>query len=156
MKSVLAVQLKRLGDLILTTPSLVAMGQTMPQAKIPLLIDRYSEELAPALPMVDEIFTYDRKRSLPIWLKLLFREYDYCLDFTGNDRSALVAFFSKAAERVSFSFFARQRHRSWIYTDLVSSSVRDLHTIDHYLYLTPFLGFSCPFPSPPLLLTHDT
>jgi len=95
MKSVLAVQLKRLGDLILTTPALVALRQTMPQARITLLIDRYSEELAPALPMVDEIFTYDRRRSLPIWLKLLFREYDYCLDFTGNDRSALVAFFPK-------------------------------------------------------------
>ncbi len=155
MKSVLAVQLKRLGDLILTTPALVALRQTMPQAKITLLIDRYSEELAPALPMVDEIFTYDRKRSLPIWLKLLFREYDYCLDFTGNDRSALVAFFSKAAERVSFSFVARQRHRSWIYTDLVSSSVRDLHTIDHYLDLSRFLGFSGPVPEPTLKLPED-
>jgi ADP-heptose:LPS heptosyltransferase len=155
MKSVLAVQLKRLGDLILTTPALVALRQTMPQAKITLLIDRYSEELAPALPMVDEIFTYDRKRSLPIWLKLLFREYDYCLDFTGNDRSAMVAFFSKAAERVSFSFVARQRHRSWIYTDLVSSSVRDLHTIDHYLDLSRFLGFSGPVPEPTLKLPED-
>jgi len=155
MKSVLAVQLKRLGDLILTTPALLALRQTMPQARITLLIDRYSEELAPALPMVDEIFIYDRKRSLPIWLKLLFREYDYCLDFTGNDRSALVAFFSKAAERVSFSFVARQRHRSWIYTDLVSSSVRDLHTIDHYLDLSRFLGFSGPVPEPTLKLPGD-
>src|SRR5258708_19896295 len=145
MKLVLAVQLKRLGDLILTTPALVALRQTMPQARITLLIDRYSEELAPALSMVDEIYTYDRKRSLPIWLKLLFREYDYCLDFTGNDRSALVAFFSKAPDRVSFSFVARRRHRAWIYTDLVSSSVPDLHTIDPYLSLRP----SVPFPGPP-------
>src|SRR5260370_11251086 len=155
MKSVLAVQLKRLGDLILTTPALVALRQTMPQARITLLIDRYSEELAPALSMVDEIYTYDRKRSLPIWLKLLFREYDYCLDFTGNDRSALVAFFSKAAERVSFSFVARRLHRSWIYTDLVSSSVRDLHTTDHYLDLSRFIGFSGPAPAPTLKLPED-
>jgi ADP-heptose:LPS heptosyltransferase len=155
MKSVLAVQLKRLGDLILTTPALVALRQTMPEARITLLIDRYSEELAPALPMVDEIFTYDRRRSLPIWLKLLFREYDYCLDFTGNDRSALVAFFSKAADRVSFSFVARRRHRSWIYTDLVSSSVRDLHTINHYLDLSRFIGFSGPAPEPTLKLPED-
>jgi ADP-heptose:LPS heptosyltransferase len=155
MKSVLAVQLKRLGDLILTTPALVALRQTMPQAKITLLIDHYSEELVPALPMVDEIWIYDRKGSLPIWLKLLFREYDYCLDFTGNDRSALVAFFSKAAERVSFSFVARRRHRAWIYTDLVSSSVRDLHTIDHYLDLSRFIGFSGPAPEPTLQLPED-
>jgi len=155
MKSVLVVQLKRIGDLILTTPALVALRQAMPQAKITLLIDRYSEEVAPALPMVDEIFTYDRKRSLPIWLKLLFREYDYCLDFTGNDRSALVAFFSKAADRVSFSFVARRRHRAWIYTDLVSSSVRDLHTIDHYLDLSRSVGFSGPAPELTIKLPED-
>jgi ADP-heptose:LPS heptosyltransferase len=155
MKSVLAVQLKRLGDLILTTPALVALRQAMPQAKITLLIDRYSEELVPALPMVDEIWTYDRRRSLPIWLKLLFREYDYCFDFTGNDRSALVAFLSKAADRVSFSFVARRRHRAWIYTDLVSSSVRDLHTIDHYLDLSRFIGFSGPTPEPTINLPED-
>jgi ADP-heptose:LPS heptosyltransferase len=150
MKSILAVQLKRLGDLILTTPALVALRQTMPEAKITLLIDHYSEEVAPALPMVDEILAYDRKRSLPIWLKLLFREYDYCLDFTGNDRSALIAFFSKASERVSFSFVGRRRHRAWIYTDLVSSSVRDLHTVDHYLDLSRFIGYSGS--APPLML----
>ena len=155
MKSILVVQLKRLGDLILTTPALVGLRQAMPQAKITLLIDRYSEELVPALPMVDEILTYDHRRSLPIWLKLLFREYDYCLDFTGNDRSALVAFFSKAADRVTFSFVARRRHRSWIYTDLVSSSLRDLHTIDHYLDLSRFIGFSGPAPEPTLTLPED-
>jgi ADP-heptose:LPS heptosyltransferase len=155
MKSVLVVQLKRLGDLILATPALVGLRQTMPEAKITLLIDRYSEELAPALPMVDEIWTYDRKSSLPIWLKLLFREYDYCLDFTGNDRSSLVAFLSKAPDRVSFSFVARRRHRAWIYTDLVSSSVRDLHTIDHYLDLSRSIGFSGPAPEPALKLPED-
>jgi ADP-heptose:LPS heptosyltransferase len=155
MKSVLVVQLKRLGDLILTTPALVALRRAMPQAKITLLIDSYSEEVAPALPMVDEIWIYNRKRSLPIWLKLLSREYDYCLDFTGNDRSALVAFFSKAADRMSFSFVALRRHRAWIYTDLVSSSVRDLHTVDHYLGLSRFIGFSGPAPEPTLKLPED-
>jgi ADP-heptose:LPS heptosyltransferase len=155
MKSILAVQLKRLGDLILTTPALIALRQTMPDARITLLIDDYSKELAPALSMVDEIWTYDRRRSLPTWLRLLVREYDFCLDFTGNDRSSLVAFFSKAAERVSFSFVARRRHRAWIYTDLVSSSVRDLHTVDHYLDLSRFVGFSGPAPSPALDLPDD-
>jgi ADP-heptose:LPS heptosyltransferase len=155
MKSILVVQLKRIGDLILTTPALVALRQALPDARVTLLIDQYSEELVPALSMVDEIWTYDRKGSLPTWLKLLFREYDFCLDFTGNDRSALVAFVSKASERVSFSFVARSRHRAWIYTDLVSSSVRDLHTIDHYLDLSRFLGFSGPTPEPVLDLPED-
>jgi ADP-heptose:LPS heptosyltransferase len=155
MKSILAVQLKRLGDLILTTPALVSLRQTMPEAKITLFIDYDARELAPALSMVDEILIYDRRRSLPTWLKLLVREYDYCLDFTGNDRSSLVAFFSKAAERVSFSFVERRRHRAWIYTDLISSSARDLHTIDHYVDLSRFVGFSGSVPPPTLELPES-
>jgi ADP-heptose:LPS heptosyltransferase len=154
-KSILVVQLKRLGDLILTTPALVAVRRAMPAAKITLFIDYYSRELAPAIPMVDEIWIYDRKRSLPTWLKLLVRDFDYCLDFTGNDRSSLVAFFSKAAQRVSFSFVARRRHRSWVYTDLVSSSARDLHTIDHYVDLSRFIGFDGAAPPPSLQIPAE-
>ena len=49
MKSILIVQLKRLGDLILTTPALAALREKHPGSQVTLLIDQYSRDLVPAL-----------------------------------------------------------------------------------------------------------
>jgi ADP-heptose:LPS heptosyltransferase len=135
MKSILVVQLKRLGDLILTTPALAALREEHPGSQVTLLIDHYSRDLVPALQHVDEVLVYERKRSFPIWLQLLRREFDLCIDCTGTDRSALISFLSKAAHRIIFRSVATHRLRSWVYTELVDVSVRNCHTIDLYLSL---------------------
>ena len=135
MKSILVVQLKRLGDLILTTPALAALREEHPGCQVTVLIDHYSRDLAPALQHIDEVLVYERKRSFPIWLQLLRREFDLCIDCTGSDRSALISFLSKASHRIIFRSVARHRLRSWIYTELVDVSVRNCHTIDLYLSL---------------------
>ena len=142
MNSILVVQLKRLGDIILTTPALSALRKIYPEAQITLLIDHHSAELAPAIADVNEVLIYNRNASFKLWFDLVRRGFDLCLDFTGNDRSALVSFLSKAAQRVGFSFVAKQAIRSWVYTHLVQSAVREKHTVDHYLDLVRSLGDS--------------
>lgn len=142
MNSILVVQLKRLGDVILTTPALNALRKLYPEARITLLIDYHSAELAPAIADVNEVLIYNRNASFNLWLDLVRRGFDLCLDFTGNDRSALVSFFSKAAQRVGFSFVAKRAIRSWVYTHLVQSVVREKHTVDHYFDLVRSLGDS--------------
>jgi heptosyltransferase III len=144
MNSILVVQLKRLGDIILTTPALHALRKIHPEAQITLLIDQHSAELAPAIADVNEVLIYNRNASLNLWFDLVRRRFDLCLDFTGNDRSALVSFFSKAAQRVAFSFVAKRAIRSWVYTRLVQSPVREKHTVDHYIDLVRSLGDSSP------------
>ena len=140
MNSILVVQLKRLGDLILTTPALSALRKIYPEAQITLLIDHHSAELAPAIADVNEVLIYKKNGSFNLWFDLVRREFDLCLDFTGNDRSALVSFLSKAAQRVGFSFVAKRAIRSWVYTRLVQSAVRERHTVDHYIDLVRSLG----------------
>ena len=142
MNSILVVQLKRLGDVILTTPALDALRKSYPKARITLLIDHHSSELAPAITDVDEVWIYQRKASFRLWLDLVRCGFDLCLDFTGNDRSALVTFLSKAAQRIGFSFVAKRPIRSWVYTRLVQSPVREKHTVDHYMDLVRSLGSS--------------
>jgi len=140
MNSVLAVQLKRLGDLVLTTPALNLLRKLYPASEITLLIDLHSHALAPAIAGVDQIWVHRGPKS--IWMNLLKAGFDLCLDFTGNDRSALVSLFSKAPRRIGFSFLARRPFRSLAYTRLVSSPVREKHTIEHYLDLVRSLANS--------------
>ena len=138
MNSVLVVQLKRLGDLVLTTPALSLLRRHYPAAKITLLIDRHSSALAPALTGADQIWVYRGTESL--WIDLLRTRFDLCLDFTGNDRSALISLLSRAPKRIGFSFLAKRPVRSWAYTQLVLSPAREKHTVDHYLDLVRSLG----------------
>jgi ADP-heptose:LPS heptosyltransferase len=144
MNSILVIQLKRLGDVILTTPALSELRKLYPQAHITLLLDRHSAAVAPAIAHVNEVWIYNRNASFNLWFDLVRSGFDLCLDFTGNDRSVLVSFLSKAAQRIGFSFVAKRAARSWVYTHLVKSPVREKHTIDHYIDLIRFLGDFVP------------
>jgi len=138
MQSLLVVQLKRLGDLVLTTPALSVLRRLYPEAQITLLIDRCSRALTPAIAQADRIWVYRGTES--IWMNLLKTRFDLCLDFTGNDRSALVSILSKAPRRVGFRFLTKRPARRWAYNCLVMSPVREKHTVDHYLDLVGSLG----------------
>jgi ADP-heptose:LPS heptosyltransferase len=144
MQTILAIQLKRLGDVILTTPALCGLRKLFPQAQITLLLDNHSAAVAPAIADVHEVWIYNHDGSFNLWFDLVRRGFDLCLDFTGNDRSALVSFLSKAAQRIGFGFVAKRAARSWGYTHLVQSSVRERHTAEHYLDLVRSLGAFVP------------
>jgi len=155
MNSILVIQLKRLGDVILTTPALRELRKLYPRARITLLLDHPSAAVAPAIADVDEVWIYDRNTSFNLWYDLVRRGFDLCLDFTGNDRSALISFFSKAAQRIGFSFVAKRLARSWGYTHLVRSPVREKHTVDHYIDLIRSLGDFVPERGVSLNLTES-
>jgi ADP-heptose:LPS heptosyltransferase len=144
MNFILVIQLKRLGDVILTTPALAELRKLYPQAHITLLLDHRSAAVAPAISDVNEVWIFNRDAPMNLWFDLVRRGFDFCLDFTGNDRSVLVSFLSKAAQRIGFSFVAKRAARSWVYTHLVQSPVREKHTADHYVDLIRFLGDFVP------------
>ena len=150
---ILALQLKRIGDLILTTPALWAVRQHLPKAHIVLAVEAGSQELLPAIDFVDETLIYERhgQNNGPLWRHLLLRHYDTCLDFTGNDRSALFAVMSKARRRIAFEWVQRSRFRRVFYNEFVSSSVRENHTVDHYLHLVRGLNLPIRKESPIVL-----
>jgi len=139
---ILLLQLKRIGDLIQTTPVVRALREAFPSAHLTLAVDDSASGL---LEMVDadEKWIY-RKGSLKAnrWLyeKLPFFRGEACLDFTGTDRSALLAGLSRARRRITYARFRGKFFRRWIYTDFVDSPVRERHTADHHLDLLRPLG----------------
>src|SRR5208282_1415376 len=109
MNSILVIQLKRIGDVIATTPALRALRKLYPEAHITLLLEEHSAAIAPALAtQINELWLYNRGASFNLWLNLVRRGFDLCLDFTGNDRSALITFLSKAARRLGYSDIAKR------------------------------------------------
>ncbi len=138
---ILALQLKRIGDLILTTPALFALRQNLPDAHITLAVESGSRELLPALDFVDASMVFNRDGcNGPLWRQLIFRGFDVCLDFSGTDRAALLAVLSKSPKRIAFESLHRSPLKAMCFNNFVRSSVRENHTCDHYLELLRPLG----------------
>lgn len=149
---ILLVQLKRIGDVVLTTPLIAPLRARFPGVEITLALDANAAALAPALD-ADAVLVFERGgRGWPFWRRVTVRPWDVCLDLTGNDRSALVTALSRATTRVSFQRFEQKPFRRVIYTRFVDSSVRDRHTVDHHTDLLQALGIDMENASPALNL----
>jgi ADP-heptose:LPS heptosyltransferase len=59
VKSILVIQLTKMGDFLQTTPLLYRIKQRYPHAKLAVLIDSRNIELAQGVPLVDEIIPLD-------------------------------------------------------------------------------------------------
>ena len=145
---VLALQLKRIGDLALTTPALHALKAA--GMHVTLIAAEGSAALLPLMDdCVDEALVYHMRggRNGPLWRQVWRTRFDACVDFTGRDRSALLTFASRAPLRVTGeSLLRRSGWRRQCYNAVAKSPVRSRHTVDHYLdYLAPL---SVPVTSP--------
>lgn len=146
---ILLVQVKRIGDLILTTPVIKALREAKPHCHITVIADSSAASLLPALG-VDQTWTFERagllanlfRPSINSWIKsdLPFSEFAYCLDFTGTDRSALVSALAGGSKRVTYERFRSKFLRPQIYQQFVDSSVRLRHTADYHTDLLRPLG----------------
>ena len=151
--NILLIQLKRIGDLILTTPAISAIRQTFPEAQLTLIASREGAVLGPAMTGLDRILVVRRNLSdVSGFFSVARNKFDYCIDFTRNDRSAFLAFLSGAQKRiVSYRVKRRSRFRRGAYNEFVPQRLHDMHTIDYNLSLLEPLGINGI--SPPVQLS---
>jgi predicted lipopolysaccharide heptosyltransferase III len=140
--NILLIQLKRIGDLILTTPAIAALRETFPNARLSLVVSPAVEGLLPAISGIDKVFVVKGKADDALdWIALAWGKFDYCLDFTRNDRSSFLTLLSQARKRITSDHpNLRSKIRARSYNEFVESPVRLLHTVDYHLALLKPLG----------------
>lgn len=140
--NILLIQLKRIGDLILTTPAIAAVREKFPRADISLVVSAGTRELLPAIRGVDRTLIARGKISdAASWFTVARRKYDYCLDFTRNDRSAFLTLLSGARKRITTDHpKQRVKFRARSYNELVDTPIGLVHTVDYHLALLAPLG----------------
>src|SRR5207245_11006962 len=108
-----------------------------PGAHLTLVIAPECKALAPAITGVDKLLVMPRGLSgLATIAAIACGKFDYCVDFTRNDRSALLVLLSRAGKRiVSFRIKVRSKFRTRFYNEFVQHRMRDMHTIDYHLAL---------------------
>jgi ADP-heptose:LPS heptosyltransferase len=106
LSEVLVVQLRQIGDVVLTTPIPHLLKEALPGCRVTFLTERPSDQLLQHNPYIDEVVINDRngsvRDSLRLGWSLRRRGFDAVLDFMGNPRSAVLSFLSGARVRISY------------------------------------------------------
>lgn len=111
MKRILFIQLRQLGDILLTTPCIEAAREAFPDAQIDFLAHEMGRQILEDNPYLNSLYTYREKQSLSESWELLksirSQSYDCIVDFMGNPRSAFQTFFGKPQDSIAFDSVRR-------------------------------------------------
>ena len=95
LRKILLIQLRRLGDVLMTTPAIRQLHQALPDAEITFLTEAPSEQLLQYNPHLSEVWLLPKKmtwgESFNFLKQLRQMRFDCVLDFFGNPRSAFIS-----------------------------------------------------------------
>jgi len=99
IERILVIQLRQLGDVLVTTPALRAIRKKFPSAKIAFLVDKKFEPLLRYNPHLDLIISRDPEEKFePVKTIRRVRKFapDVLIDYLANPRTTLISFLSGA------------------------------------------------------------
>lgn len=120
IRRILLIRLSALGDVVNTLPAVSAVREAFPGARLGFIVEDRCRDVVAGLSAVDRVYVFPRKRwqsdFFRFWrwgrlareVAAFFREiraehYDVALDFQGNLKGALHAWFSGSPERIGFA-----------------------------------------------------
>jgi ADP-heptose:LPS heptosyltransferase len=119
-RQVLLVQLRRLGDVVLTTALLEDLRRALPETAVDFLVGDRAAPLLEHHPLIRERLVYDREHPTRSWRAVRRRHYDWIIDPQSSPRTAPLALASGAPVRAGF----RVRGWGWVYTHRLARSGR--------------------------------
>lgn len=101
--TILIIQLKRAGDVIVTTPVFPALKAAYPGVQIDVLVDKPFAPLLEHNPYLRSIQLYDRGAVLSTWRRIRETRYTWIFDFQSSPRSVMAGMWSGAAARAGYN-----------------------------------------------------
>ncbi|HEY5973210.1 MAG TPA: glycosyltransferase family 9 protein, partial [Geobacteraceae bacterium] len=161
---ILFIRRDNIGDLICTTPTIRAVRQRYPDARIDILVNSYNAEAIRTNPDINEVHIYRKGKHFPeesplevFWsnLKVIWRlrrqHYDYAIA-CGSFTPTLQRFTRMCAAARSVGFVSAETGRA-SYTDPIPLPPAGEHEVDRVFRLLLPLGVSGD--PGPLLLFPD-
>jgi len=99
---ILLIQLKRVGDVIVTTPVIEAVHRRFPDAAIDFMTDKSFAPLLEHHPYLRRVQKYDRAHLWDTLRQVRNAQYDVIFDFQGSPRSAMLVLWSGARLRAGY------------------------------------------------------
>jgi ADP-heptose:LPS heptosyltransferase len=109
---VLLVQLRRLGDVVLTTALLEDLRRAFPHTPVDFLVGDRAAPLLEHHPLIRDRLIYDRQHPMRTWRAVRRRGYDWIVDPQSSPRTAPLALVAGTPVRAGFAV----RGWGWVYT----------------------------------------
>ncbi len=107
---ILVIKIGAVGDVVLSIPSLRAIREQFPTARICVLVGLEAREALQHCPYVDDLIVYNKsligkgiKKFLKLAKDIQRRSFDVVIDFQNNNRSHILGFLSGATARFGYS-----------------------------------------------------
>ncbi len=154
LKKILLLRLRRIGDIVMTTPAVAALRRGLPEASISYVVEADLARLVDGNPDLDHVFAVPAKQGAADFMRFIRRirreKFDAVLDFHGGPRVARIAWFSGARLKVGYEL----KGKRFLYHIRVPRSREGgfIHSVESHLSLVRALGITVPDPAPPLRL----
>jgi ADP-heptose:LPS heptosyltransferase len=143
---ILVIQLRRIGDILVTTPVVGALREAFPDAVIDFLVEPMGEPVLRGLPGLNETIVFRKGNFFRLLADIRRRRYDWVVDFLNTPRSAQVTLASGAPVRAGF----QTPFWGFVYNRRVPRSTEIKYVVEQKFDLLRALGLS-PRPALPIL-----
>lgn len=143
-KNILIIKMSSLGDIIHALPSLYALRQCFPKARITWAVHESFAGILPGAPWIDEIYVIQRKKIKQIkYLRQVRKElhqknFDLVIDLQMIAKSGLISFLSGCEDRIGYN---DARECSGIFSRAILGENTKGHIIEQLLDVIRYLGW---------------
>jgi heptosyltransferase-1 len=143
---ILIVQPSRIGDIIFSLPTVVAIKQRYPHARLSWIVDERCCEILKENPFLENIFIWNRKqKSFKYYLDLMKtlrkQRFDLSIDLHGLAKSAMFVKFAEAKFKIASSSTNGMREFSWLFSKEIKSQEK-LHCVQRHFEVAKYLDCS--------------
>jgi lipopolysaccharide heptosyltransferase II len=143
---ILIVKPSRIGDIIFSLPTLAAIKQKYPHARISWIVDERCYEILDGNPVLEKIFVWNRKqKSIKYYIDLMKslrkQKFDLSIDLHGLAKSAMLVKLAGAKFKLGSSSTNGMREFSWLFSKEIKSN-GSRHCVERHFKVAKYLDCS--------------
>ncbi|MFH1478945.1 MAG: lipopolysaccharide heptosyltransferase II [Candidatus Omnitrophota bacterium] len=106
IKNILIIRTDRIGDVVLSTPTITAARKAFPKSRISVMAAPIAKELVEGNPYIDEVIIYDKKKGflsdMDFISKLKKKRFDLALILHTTKRINIITYLARIPNRVGY------------------------------------------------------
>jgi lipopolysaccharide heptosyltransferase II len=157
VKKILLIRLRRIGDIVMTTPAVTTLKENLPGASLSYVVEEPYRELVEGNPHLEKVIVLPKKQAAKDFFGLLKKlrqeRFDILIDFHGGPRATWMTLLARAGKKIGY----RIKNKGFIYDTAIARGPDKgfIHSVENHLNLVKALGIKTDS-IPPLLIPEAT